>query len=194
MNLAINERPKRLSLARACRVLGLNRSTVHRRQRGLLGTDTAKRSRQQAAQPRALSAQECQEVLDTLHSAPYRNQPPAEVHQRLLEQGKAPCSVSTMHRLLRKTGENGDRRNQRPAQHHAIPRLRATAPNQVWTWDISKLALVTRGVYLSLYALTDLFSRYTVAWMVSLKENSALAQQLMNEAGVRYRIKPGQLT
>ena len=94
----------------------------------------------------------------------------------------------------RKHGENGDRRNQRPAQHHAIPRLKATAPNQVWTWDISKLSLTTRGVYLSLYAVTDLFSRYTVAWMVSLKENSALAMQLMEEASARYRIAPEQLT
>jgi len=133
-------------------------------------------------------------VFDTLHSAEHCNQPPAEVYQRLLEQGEAPCSLSTIHRLLRHAGENGDRRNQRPAQHHAIPRLKATRPNQVWTWDISKLALASRGAYLSLYALTDLYSRYTVAWMVSLKENSALAQQLMNEACARYRIEPGQLT
>lgn len=194
MKLAIEERPNRLPLSVACRVLGLNRSSVYQRQKGLVGNDSTKRSRKNAPQPRALSEQECQSVLATLRSPEHSNQPPAEVYQRLLEQGDAPCSVSTMHRLLRKEGENGERRDQRPAQHHAIPRLKATSPNEVWTWDISKLPLVTQGVYLSLYAITDLFSRYTVAWMISLKENSALALQLMDEASARYRIVPGQLT
>ena len=156
MTLAIRQRPERLPLSVACNVLGLNRSSVYQRQRGLVG-DKANRCRKNSAQPRALSEQECRTISDTLHSEEYRNQPPAEVHERLLEKGEAPCSVSTMHRILRKEGENGDRRNQRPAQHHAIPRLKATGPNQVWTWDITKLALVTQGVYLSLYALTDLF-------------------------------------
>ena len=193
MSLAIEQRPSRLPLSVACRVLGLNRSSVYQRRRGLAG-DKAKRCRKQAPQPRALSVQERQSVRDTLRSEAYRNQPPGEVHQCLLEKGEAPCSVSTMHRILREEGENGERRNQRPAQHHAIPRLKASAPNQVWTWDITKFALITQGVYLSLYAVTDLFSRYTVAWMVSLKENSALAMQLMDEASSRYRIQPGQLT
>lgn len=193
MRLAIEERPSRLPMSVACHVMGLNRSSVYERRRGLVG-HKAKRCRKQAKQPRALSFIERQEVLDTLRSEEYRNQPPAEVHHRLLEQGKAPCSISTMHRLLREKQENGERRNQRPAQHNAIPRLKAMAPNQVWTWDISKLALVTTGVYLSLYAVIDLFSRYTVAWMISLKENSALATQLLDEASVRYSIKPDQLT
>ncbi len=193
MNLAIEQRPERLPLSVACQVLGLNRSSVYQRRRGLVG-DQARRCRKLAPQPRALSPQERQSVRDTLHSEEYRDQPPAEVRERLLEKGEAPCSVSTMHRILRETGENGERRNQRPAQHNAIPRLKTTAANQVWTWDISKLALVTQGVYLSLYAVTDLFTRYTVAWMISLKENSALAMQLMDEASARYRIQPGQLT
>lgn len=194
MSLVIEHRPGRVPLSVACRALGLNRSSVNLRRLGLVGRDSVKRCRKKASQPRALSPEERQSVLATLRSAQYQNQPPAEVHARLLEQGHAPCSVSTMHRLLRQKDESGERRNQRPAQHHAIPRLKATAPNRVWTWDISKLALVTRGVYLSLYALTDLYSRYTVAWMVSLKENSALAMQLMHEASARYRIEPGQLT
>jgi len=193
VNLAIEQRPSRLSLNVVCQVLGLNRSSVYQRRRGLAG-GKANRSRKDAPQPRALSVQERQDVRDTLRSEEYCNQPPAEVRERLLEKGEAPCSISTMHRILREEGENGERRNQRPAQHNAIPRLKASAPNQVWTWDISKLAMVTPGVYLSLYAVIDLFSRYTVAWMISLKENSALALQLMDEASVRYRIEPEQLT
>jgi putative transposase len=181
-------------MSAACRVLGLNRSSVLQRRLGRVGSDTRKHSRQQAAQPRALSGEERENVSVLLRSETYSNQPPAEIYQRLLEQGKAPCSISTMHRILRQEGGNGERREQRPAQHHAIPRLKASTPNQVWTWDISKLAVVSRGVYLSLYAVTDLFSRFTVAWMVSLKENSALAMQLMNAAVARYSIEPGQLT
>jgi len=193
VSLAIEQRPERLSVSLTCQVLGLNRSSVYLRRHGLVGKK-ANRSRKESTQPRALSESERQDVLATLHSEQYCDQPPAEVHERLLEKGEAPCSVSTMHRLLRKNGENGERRHQRPAQHHAIPRLKATDVNQVWTWDITKLPLIVQGVYLSLYALLDLYSRYTVAWMVSSKENSALAMQLMDEACARYNIEPGQLT
>lgn len=80
------------------------------------------------------------------------------------------------------------------AQHHAVPRLRAENPNEVWTWDITKLPLTRRGVYLSLYVVLDLFSRYIVSWMLSHKENSALATLLMDESAQRYQIVPGQLT
>ena len=193
MNLAIDCKTQRLPLTVACNVLGLNRSSVYLRQNGLVG-DKANRSRKHCVQPRALSESERDAIRNLLHSQTYCDQPPAEVHARLLEKGQAPCSVSTMHRLLKQVGENGDRRKQRPAQHHAMPRLKATSPNQVWTWDITKLPLVQQGVYLSLYALLDLFSRYTVAWMVSSKENSALAIQLMEQAYARYRIQAGQLT
>jgi putative transposase len=133
-------------------------------------------------------------VVEVLHSESYADQPPAEVYQRLLEQQQYLCSVSTMHRILRSRGESGDRRNQRPAQHHVVPRLLAQAPNEVWTWDITKLPLVRRGIYLSLYVVLDLFSRFVVAWMLSRKENSALAKQLMEEAVSRYGIGPDQLT
>ncbi|MEO8327065.1 MAG: DDE-type integrase/transposase/recombinase, partial [Nitrospirota bacterium] len=145
-------------------------------------------------QPRALSADERTTVIELLHSNPYGDQPPAEVYQRLLEQEQYYCSVSTMHRIFRELKENGERRQQRPAQHHAVPRLLARAPHDVWTWDIRKLPLRRRGMYLSLYVVLDLFSRFVVAWMVSVKENSALAKQLMDEATARYGIEPGQLT
>jgi putative transposase len=140
-----------------------------------------------------LSADERTTVIELLHSDPYGDQPPAEVYQRLLEQEQYYCSVSTMHRILRELNENGERRQQRPAQHHAVPRLLARAPHDVWTWDITKLPLSRRGMYLSLYVVLDLFSRFVVAWMVSVKENSALSKQLMDEATSRYRIEPGSL-
>lgn len=193
MNTVIEKRPDRLAMRTACRELGLNRSSVYARRRAHHRTPS-KRSRKSSVQPRALSEQERSRVIDTLHAEPYRDQAPAEVYQRLLEENQYLCSVSTMHRLLRKAGENGERRPQRPAQHHAIPRLLAYAPNEVWTWDITKLPLIRRGIYLSLYVVLDLYSRFVVAWMVSKKENSALSRQLMNEATTRYGIEQGQLT
>jgi len=194
MNTVLAQRPARLPLTRACHALGLNRSTVYAHQKRAANDEPPRRSRKLSVQPRALSAQERAGVVKTLHSEPYCDQPPAEVYQRLLEQGQYLCSVSTMHRILRGLGENGDRRQQRPAQHHAVPRLLASAPHDVWTWDITKLPLVRRGIYLSLYVVLDLFSRFVVAWMVSRKENSALSKQLMDEATARYGIAPGQLT
>jgi len=194
VNTVIEQRPDSLPMTAACQALELNRSSVYARRRRANNGDTPRRSRKASVQPRALSKRECSHVIETLHSEPYRDQPPAEVYHRLLEENKYLCSVSTLHRLLRKRGENGERRLQRPAQHHAIPRLLAFSPNEVWSWDITKLPLVRRGVYLSLYVVLDLFSRFVVAWMISIKENSALSKQLMNEATARYSIKQDQLT
>lgn len=194
MNTVIEQRPDRLPMSIACAALGLNRSSVYGRRKRAVSTHPSRRSRKESVQPRALSEQERARVIEALHSSSYRDQPPAEVYQRLLEKDQYLCSVSTMHRLLRRQGENGERRAQRPAQHNAIPRLLAFAPNEVWSWDITKLPLVRRGIYLSLYVVLDLFSRFVVAWMISKKENSALSKQLMNEAVTRYGIAPGQLT
>lgn len=197
MNCVINDLGQSIPLSRACDALLLNRSTVYYRgSRVELGDEQrkAKRSRKESQQPRALSQDEREAVLEVLNSDEFIDQPPLQVYHTLLERGEYLCSQSTMHRILREKKQNGERRNQRQSQSHAIPRLRAEAPNEVWTWDCSKLPTVTPGVYLTLYVVLDLFSRYALAWMVSVKENAALAQQLMDEATCRYNIKPEQLT
>ena len=146
MNAVLEQRPQRLPLVQACFALGLNRGTIYARQhRAANDEPAARRSRIKSIQPRGLSADERVNVIKVLHSKPYADQPPAEVYQRLLEQGQYLCSVSTMHRILRGLSENGDRRNQRPAQHHAVPRLLAQAPNEVWTWDITKCVPGAQG-------------------------------------------------
>ena len=188
MRAALDDRPARLPLATACRVLGLNRSTLYARQKPAR-RDTPPVPQKARRQPRALTDAEREQVLATMNSDTHCDQPPAEVYQALLEQGQYLCSVRTMHRLLQASQAQGERRRQRPAQHHAVPRLVARAPNEVWTWDITKLATQRRGEYLNLYVVIDLFSRYIVAWMISRKENSALAQQLMNEAIARYGLQ-----
>jgi putative transposase len=110
MNTVLTQRPERLPLARACYALGLNRSTVYAHQKRAANDEPLRRSRKLSVQPRALSAQERTAVVETLHSEPYYDQPPAEVHQHLLEQDQYLCSVSIMHRILRGLRENGDRR------------------------------------------------------------------------------------
>jgi putative transposase len=194
MNAVLSHRPQRLPVALACRALGLNRSTVyaHRKARGV--AKAPRTSRKDSTQPRALSEAQRRTVLKILNGDEFCDQPPYEVYSQLLQQGHYYCSISTMHRLLRASGSYGERRKQRPAQHHAVPRLLASQPNEVWSWDITKLPIQKRGVYLSVYVVMDLFSRFVLAWMVSRKENSTLAQQLMNEALSRYQIAAGQLT
>lgn len=150
--------------------------------------------RRPAPQPRALSEAERTQVVQVLTSEHYQDQPAAQVYYDLLQQGTYLCSVSTMHRLMRTEGLNGKRRQQRPRSAQPIPRLLATAPNQVWTWDIAKLPTQRRGEYLSLYVVMDLFSRHIVAWMLSRKENSALSSQLIEQAYERYGIAPNSLT
>ncbi len=191
MNTLINHRPATVPMTRACSWLSLNRSSIYA-QRDRCNKPQIKRCK--AIQPRALSDTEQRHVLAILNSDEFCDQPPFQVYQTLLDRGEYYCSVSTMHRLLRKQGQSGERRQQRAAQSHAVPRLAATQPNEVWTWDCSKLRTYRTGVYLTLYVVLDLYSRYVLAWMVSRKENSALAKQLMREAIVRYRIDPGQLT
>jgi putative transposase len=153
MTAVVQERPEGLPLAMACRALGLNRSSVYARQQAscLAEAERAeRRSRRACVQPRALTPEERQAARAALYSPEYRDQPPAEVHAALLAQGQYLGSLSTFHRILRADAAQGERRLQRPPQQHAIPRLCATAPHQVWTWDSSKLANLRRGVYLSL--------------------------------------------
>lgn len=199
MSIVLEQRPERLPFATACRALGLNRGSMYaRRKRADQGTEQCtqieRRSRANTVQPRALSEQERQVVSGILQSDEHVDQPPAQIYHKLLQEQRYYCSISTMHRIMNSLGQGGERRNQRPAQYHEQPRLLATRPNEVWTWDITKLPLVRRGIYLSLYVVLDLFSRFVVAWMVSRKENSALATQLIEQAYARYGIKPGELT
>jgi putative transposase len=129
--------------------------------------------------------------MDVLHSKEFVDQPPQEVYAALLSRGVYLASVRTMYRLLAERGETQERRNQRRPIVHAKPSLTATAPNQVWTWDITKLATTAAGVFLHAYVIIDLFSRYVVGWMVAAKECKHLAAQLFAETIARHGIEPG---
>jgi len=196
--MMINEPlPAGVSERLACEVLDVCRNTVRaRRHRSQFcgPIRPAKTCRQRSNQPRALDHNERSQILQLLTKEPYVDQPPVQVYHDLLQKGEYYCSISTMHRLLRSKNLHGERRNQRSSQPQPVPRLMANAPNVVWCWDIAKLATLKRGQYLSLYVVMDLFSRFIVAWMLSRKENSALASYLMAQAVDRYAIKPGSLT
>ena len=161
----------------ACKVLGLSRATLYRNTRPPMPPRVVER----APSPRRLSDEERDAIRDVFHSAEFVDQPVPEVYATLLGRGKYLASMRTMYRILAETGETQERRNQRGPQAHPKPSLTATAPNQVWTWDITKLATVSVGVFLHLYVIIDLFSRYVVGWMVAEKECKHLAAQLFAE-------------
>lgn len=172
----------------ACDALNISRATLYRSR---LPPQAPKPDRARAPSPRRLDDAEREHILDTLHRPEFVDQPPTEVYATLLGRGIYLASIRTMYRLLAEVGETRERRNQRPAQNHAKPSLTATAPNQVWTWDITKLATTHKGVFLMAYVIIDLFSRYVVGWMLAAKECQHLAAQLFAETIARHGIEPG---
>lgn len=180
----LEERDPSIPLTAACTALGIPRSSVYRRRGGPI----LRYSRPRVANHRRLPSEKRAEVLDVLHSKRFLDQPPAEVFAALLSEGTYLCSVRTMHRILEENAESGERRCQRIPHSYARPSVSAAAPNQVWTWDISKLAGPEPGVFYSLYVILDLFSRYVVGWMVAAHENTALAKQLFAESIARHAI------
>jgi len=149
---------------------------------------TAKRSH------RALAENEEGKVLEELHSKRFRDKAPGEVYATLLDEGTYLCSERTMYRILDKHGEVKERRNQRKHPNYKKPELLATMPNQVWSWDITKLKGPVKWTYFYLYVILDIFSRYAVGWMVAPRENATLAQQLIAETVLKQGVESGELT
>lgn len=175
----------------ACAALGINRATFYRsRSVAIRPVRLAAKRRS----PRKLRDEERAAILDVLHSQEFADQSPREVYGTLLSRGVCLASVSSMYRILATAGESRERRLQRPRQIWPAPSLVAIAPNQVWTWDISKLRGPAKGVFFYAFVVIDLFSRYVVGWMVERSENGTLAEQLLDDAHARYRISRGTLT
>jgi putative transposase len=132
-------------------------------------------------------------VLDVCHWPRFVDLPPAQVYATLLDEGTYLCSTRTMYRILEEAGEVRERRDQRTHPTYAMPILEATQPNQVWTWDITKLRGPERWIWYELYVMLDLFSRYVVGWLLAEWEDENLACALIEECVRRQGIKPGQL-
>ena len=163
--------------APVCRALGLPRATVYRRRR----PPTPKARRERPRQARALAPDERRAVLDVLHSDRFCDQSPVEVHATLLEEGSYLCSPRTMYRILASNDEVRERRDQLRHPQHSKPELMATRPNQVWSWDITKLKGPGKWAYFYLYVILDIFSRHVVGWLLAQHENASLAQRLIRE-------------
>ena len=174
-----------------CQSVGLSRAGFYRRRQP---TRPSMPTPPRTPPPRALAAGERQAILDTLHSERFVDQSPAEVHATLLEEQQYLGSVRTMYRVLAAADEVRERRDQARHPVYTKPELVATAPNQVWTWDITKLKGPIPYLYYSLYVILDLFSRYVVGWMVALNESAHLAERLIEETCAKQGIAPHQLT
>ncbi len=173
-----------------CQSVGLARATLYRRRQPARSSTPTIR----AASSRALVPAERQVILEVLHSERFVDQSPAEVQATLLEEQTYLCSTRTMYRILDAAAEVRERRNQARHPAYAKPELVATAPNQIWSWDITKLKGPIPYLYYSLYVILDLFSRYVVGWMVAGHENARLAQRLIEATCLKQRIGPHQLT
>jgi putative transposase len=169
-----------VGITAACTLTGTSRATVHRHRNPtppMHGPRPAP-----APHPAALSQAEREQVLATLHSARFADKAPAQVWAALLDEGRYLCSISTMYRLLREHGEVRERRRQATHPAKVKPELLARGPNQVFTWDITKLKGPLKGVYYDLYVMIDIYSRYVVHWMIAPTETAELARQFIEDA------------
>jgi putative transposase len=177
--------------AAACRAVGMARASWYRSLQPAVPPETL------AARPapaRALLPAERQAVLDCMHSERFQDKAPAQIYATLLDEGVYLCSVRSMHRILAENGELKERRNQLRHPTYKKPELLATDPNQVWSWDITKLLGPVKWTYFYLYVILDIFSRYVVGWMVAERESAELAKRLIADTCAKQAIVSGQLT
>jgi putative transposase len=175
---------------RTAELLGRARASHYRRLKApLLGPP-----RPRPAPPNALSEAERQHILAVLRSEAFCDLAPAQVWARLLDDRIYLCSIATMYRLLAIAGENRERRRQRTHPAKKRPELIATAPNQVWSWDITKLRGPARGVYYELFVIIDIYSRYVIAWTVAPAETGELAKAFIDAAITNQGVGRDQLT
>jgi putative transposase len=179
----------------ACAAVGRPRASHYRRHRASPSPPRpAPVAHRDRAQPRALSSAERRAILDALHSDRFVDLAPAEVWATLLDEGVYLGSISTFYRLLRQAGESRDRRAQATHPARVKPELVATDPNQVYSWDITKLRGPAKWSYYYLYVILDIYSRYAVGWMVASRESAALAEVLIKQTCVKQTVGRDQLT
>lgn len=178
-----------LGVQATCDAFGVPRATYYRHRAPMYGP------KQKRPSPlRRLPAGERAVVLATLNEGRFANLAPAEVYAALLEEGRYLCLIRTMHRILEENAASRERRNQRRHPTYRRPELLATAPNQLWSWDITKLRGPAKWTYYYLYVILDVYSRYIVGWMVAHREQASLAKKLIAATCERQGIQPDALT
>jgi putative transposase len=176
----------------ACAALGEPRARHYRRHRK--SPPPPRPERAPTPQPRALTEVERKELRAVLNSDEHVDEAPATVYAKLLDEGVYLASVPTMYRVLREHGEVGDRRRHATHPPRVKPELVATGPNQIYSWDITKLHGPTKWTYYYLYVVIDIFSRYVPGWMLAHAENASLAEALLEETITKQGIGRDQLT
>ncbi len=190
---AVAELTPLVGVRAACRATGRSQADHYRRHRQSPPPEPKPR-REFKAQPRALSGEERATVRGVLNSPDFADAAPVAVYHTLLDEGTYLCSPSTMYRILREHNEVRERRRQATHPAHVKPELLATEPNQVWSWDITKLRGPGKRDFYHLYSIIDIYSRYTVGWMLAARENEFLAEQLIADTLAKQNIGVEQLT
>jgi putative transposase len=184
----VTEIGPRLGITSTCAALGLPKASYYRHLK------PRSPSKPRTPSHRALRHDERRAVLDVLHEPRFVDLAPAEVYAALLDEGRYLCSERTMYRVLAENAEIRERRNQLRHPNYKVPELLATGPNQLWSWDITKLRGPVKWTYFYLYVILDVYSRYVVGWMLAHRETAALAERLICTTCERQGIQQGQLT
>jgi putative transposase len=200
----ISELTSQVGVATACQALAVPRSSFYRSRQSsspkadlsltVDSSPTVVSPPLPVRSPRSLSEEEKSVVRETLNSPRFVDQTPREVYATLLDEERYLCSWRTMYRILEQNQEVRERRAQLRHPTHAKPELVATAPNQLWSWDITKLLGPTKGTFYNLYVIIDVFSRYITGWLLADCESDVLAEQLVRETCIKQGILPNQLT
>jgi len=178
---------KALGKQSLCQAFGMSRSTLYRSPKPENSLNSHR------THHRGLSVQEESCVLETLNSERFRDMAPPEIHATMLDEGQYLCSERTMYRILERNHQTLQRRQSEPRKY-ARPELLASRPNEVWSWDITKLKGPSKWTYFYLYTILDVYSRYVVGWMVAYRESAVLAEELIAETFLRQNIERGSLT
>ena len=186
---AVLEHAPTLGIDATCKAFGVARATYFRKR-----APVHEPRPERPSPARKLGAAERQAVLDVLHEPRFVDLAPAQVHATLLTEGRYLCSVRTMHRILGENSEAKERRDQTRRPVYARPELMATRPNELWSWDITKLKGPAKWTYFQLYVILDVFSRYVVGWMLAHRETAELAERLIAETCLRQNIEASELT
>ena len=190
--LAVAELAPHVGLSRACQAFALNRGMVYRDRNRHTMTALPRASR--ARPPLALSIAEQDLLLGLLDSERFADMAPAAVYATLLDEGCYHGSIRTMYRLLAARSQTVERRRQRIHPPYAKPELLAIRPNEVWSWDITKLKGPAKWTCFHLYVILDIYSRYVVGWLIAHRESAELAEQLIADTVEKENIVPGTLT
>jgi putative transposase len=174
----------------ACEALGVSPATIYRRRR----PPEPRASNPRPPPARALTPAERDTVLETLHAERFMDRSPAQVWATLLDEGRYLASERTMYRILAEKGESRERRDQLVHPAYRKPELLAERPNELWSWDITKLLGPAKWTYFYLYVILDVFSRYVVGWTIQHRESAVVAERLIAQALLQQGITPGQLT